>query len=342
LHRLAVSYSMIEVKIKGSKTLIPKSLFEKCLIDGKTLDEICSMYACADTGKKCGVYKLDKFILHLKIKHNISLQEYLIKYYNFDWPKCPIKKEITGYNVIGEGVLISQYKRGAGITKEMSLKFAASCEKMSRERKGAGNPMYGKEAWNKGLDVTDERIKKMADARIGLKMDESSKEKMRQRRRESPLKARHTTPHSPEALEKMRINTARLWAEGVFSKTTSIHLKMREFLKTLELIEAPVEEFQEKYYSIDFALPERKIAIECDGDYYHINPAFFPNGPKDAIQRRNQGRDRAKNTFLTNRGWTILRFWECEINSGIFKEKLLCKLKELNLLKESVSEKPLI
>ncbi len=113
---------------------------------------------------------------------------------------------------------------------------------------------------------------------------------------------------------------------------TSIHLKMRSYLATLALTEAPAEEHQEVYYSIDFAFPEHKVAIECDGDYFHINPAFYPNGPKDAIQRRNEGRDKAKNTFLRNRGWTVIRVWECDINAGTFKDTLLCKLKESGLL----------
>lgn len=308
-------------------------MFNICLIDNLSMSDICKKYTSADINKKSGVYKLNKFAYHLLFVHGISLKDYCKQYLKVEWPLCPAKKVEVGFRITGEGVLIRQFSQG-GVNKETCPAFARGCEKLSRERMGENNPMYGKETWNKGLGLEDERIRRIAEARTGLKMSEESKEKMRQRRKESPLKARHTTPHSSETVEKLRVNTARLWAEGVFSKTTSIHLKMREFLSSLNLVEKPVEEFQDKYYSIDFALPERKIAIECDGDYYHVNPAFFPDGPKDAIQRRNFGRDKAKNTFLTNRGWTILRFWECEINSGIFKEKLICRLKELNLLKD--------
>lgn len=140
-------------------------------------------------------------------------------------------------------------------------------------------------------------------------------------------------PHSPETREKMRVITAGRWAVGGFNKgTTSIHLKMREFLNGLVLKEPFKEEHQVLYYSLDFAFPQAKVAVECDGDYFHINPKFFPNGPKDAIQRRNAGRDRAKNTFLLNRGWTVIRIWECDINAGTYKDSLLCKLKQSGLL----------
>lgn len=116
------------------------------------------------------------------------------------------------------------------------------------------------------------------------------------------------------------------------NERSSIEVKMSQFLTALPLTETPVQQHQIGNFIVDFAFPSAKIAIECDGDYFHINPQFYPDGPKDAIQRRNAGRDRAKNTFLHNRGWIVLRFWECDINAGSFKERLLCELRRLGLL----------
>ena len=82
---------------------------------------------------------------------------------------------------------------------------------------------------------------------------------------------------------------------------------------------------------MDFAFPEYKVGIECDGDYYHVNPIFYPNGPETKMQKRNFGRDKAKNQFLESLGWTILRFWECEINAEVYKDKLVKQLRELGL-----------
>lgn len=319
--------------LPDSKKLIPNHTFNTCLVDNLSLEEICKLYTFKDLGKNGCCYRIDKFIYHLKTKHNISVQEYFIKYHDFDWPKCPIKGNLVGFKIWGKGMVLSRFNKG-GVSKEHCPAFAKACEKFAEERKGAGNPMYGLEAWNSGLtNETDERIRLSSGKRLGRKASEETKNLQSKRRMEHPLKIRHGIPHSKETVEKMRVNTAKLWATGVFNRTTSIHIKMREFLKTLNLKYEWVEEFQVKYFSMDFAFPNVKIAIECQGTYYHIDPRIYPNGPKDAIQRRNFGRDIAKRKVCCDQqGWTIIEVWETEFNDGTFKEQLLCRLKELNLL----------
>lgn len=323
---------MEQIKTEDLMYLIPINMFDKCILDDKTRQWISKEYRREDVTKNKSVYYLEKFAYHLNLFHNISLRDYCINHLKINWNKHK-NGDYQKYRITGQGIEINKYGVG-GCNKDNHAGIRKNSEKMAIERKGSANPMFGAKPWNKGLDRNNPIINKIAEDRTGLKMDESSKERMRQRRKENPLKARHTTKHSDETKAELRKNTARLWAEGRFNRTSSIHIKMREFLETLKLKEKPTEEYQEIYYSIDFAFINVKIAIETDGDYYHINPQFYPDGPKDKIQRRNAGRDKAKNKFLTNRGWTILRYWECEINSGSYKEKLLCKLKELNLLED--------
>ncbi len=322
------------IKTTDSERLIPASYFDVCKIDGKTRLEISKLYRKHEVTTHKSVYYLEKFAHHIKLLENLSLKDYCKKYLEIDWPRCPINGEEVGFKTYGVGLKVSKFN--ATVTREFSPKFNAFCEKMERERVGSGNPMYGKEAWNSGLTAeTDERMRLLAEKGKGRKATEETKKNqslaMFKRLKESgPL---HTMPHSEETKAKMKIHTAKLWATGVFSRKSSIEIKMREFLQTLPLKEEFVEAFQAKYYVIDFALPNAKIAIECDGDFFHINPMFYPNGPENAIQRRNFGRDRAKNKYLGDRGWIVLRYWECDINAGTYKEKLICKLKELNLLK---------
>lgn len=309
--------------------------FKICKADGLSLDEIVKLYTGKDIGKSCAVYKMDKFIHHIKTVHQLSLIEYCEKYLDCVWKTCPITGLKVNY-LIGskDYIKLNNYHDTAILTKKNSELVRNYCQRFSEDRRGSNNPMYGHTPWNKGLGLEHPSIKAIADQRRGTKMSDSSKEKMRQKRAENPLKARHTQPHSDETKEFLRKHTAKLWATGVFSKVTSIHLKMREFLQTLKLKDKISEEHQIDYYSVDFALVSYKIAIECDGDYFHVNPLFYPNGPETATQRRNYGRDRAKNRWLSKQGWTVIRFWECEINAGTYKEKLLCKLRELNLLEE--------
>jgi len=321
------------IKNEDSENLIPIIHFDNCLLDGKTREEISKLYTkdSVRLGKK-SCYYLEKFEHHLKIKFNLTLRQYCKQFINEDWPICPICGKEVGFKIDGKG--LNLYKYATTVTKEHSEKFRISCERISKERMGDGNPMYGKKPWNKGLDLDNPIIRRIAESRRGVPLSEDHKRKLSEARERHPLKARHTTKHSPENIEKFKIINAKKWADGVFNKKTSIEVKMENFLNSLKLKSKFVFQYQVVYFTLDFSFPDAKVGIECDGDYYHVNPVFYPDGPKTEMQRRNFGRDKVKNEFLEKKGWTILRFWECEINSDVFKEKLICKLKELNLLEE--------
>lgn len=323
---------MTIVKTTDSLPYIPISFFEICQEDGKTRTEICKLYKKEEVTTHSSCYFLQKFEYHLK-NLGITLKDYIKKHLQEEWPKCPINGEEVNINQLcGKGVIISRFK--ATVTKETSVNFRNACEKMSKERMGENNPMYGATPWNKNLTAkTNEVIQKMAENALGRVVSEETKEKFREARRLSPIKARHTQKHSPETCERFREITAKRWQNGSFNKETSIHRITREFLQKLNFTENWEEEFNVKYYSLDFAFPESKIAIECQGTFFHIDPRFYPNGPENAIQRRNFGRDKAKRSYLENKGWTLIEIWETEINNGEFKDYLKCKLKKLGVLK---------
>lgn len=65
----------------------------------------------------------------------------------------------------------------------------------------------------------------------------------------------------------------------------------------------PIHQYEEGYYLIDLAFPDQKVAIECDGDYWH---SFL----------KAKQRDKRKNTYLSNRGWQIVRLKECDIRAN--------------------------
>ena len=62
---------------------------------------------------------------------------------------------------------------------------------------------------------------------------------------------------------------------------------------------------------VDFYLPEYRIVIQCDGDYWHNLPG-------------RQDRDRQQDAVLTFNGFNVCRFWEHEINESV--EKCLNKI----------------
>ena len=67
----------------------------------------------------------------------------------------------------------------------------------------------------------------------------------------------------------------------------------------------------------DFAIPEYKIAIECDGDYWHANPRIYDHNALDVRQRNKVQRDKFKKKYLTRRGWLLLSFFESDIKSNL-------------------------
>lgn len=74
---------------------------------------------------------------------------------------------------------------------------------------------------------------------------------------------------------------------------------------------------------IDAFVPSLNLVIECQGDFYHCNPAVFPNGPQGEIQERTADRDRRRFAEFAAAGYTILELWESDINQRGAKALIL-------------------
>lgn len=330
---------MASSKPARSSRLIPIATFATCLADGLTLDQICHLYGRRDVHPDRAApvaYRIEKFVHHLKMVHSMTLIDYCRRYGVYDWPRCPLTGADVGYGVSGKGITLRTYALYAVDTSLPA--HQEHYARMREVRKGAGNPMYGKVAWNAGLTAeTDPRLAEAGAKGAATRGPMSEERRAEQRDRLKALIAErgplHAMPHSAETKELARRNTARLWAQGVFKRTSSIHLKMRTLLQSLPLLQPFVEEHQVKWFAMDFAFPDAKVAIEVQGSYYHVDPRFYPNGPENAMQRRNWGRDIAKRKVCCEQeGWTIIEAWEPEINNCTFTDDIICKLKQSGLL----------
>ena len=71
----------------------------------------------------------------------------------------------------------------------------------------------------------------------------------------------------------------------------------------------------------DIAFTRRKVAVFVDGRFWHGHPEFFTPGKSgaywDAKIARTQERDRIANERLAAEGWTVLRFWDFEIEDDL-------------------------
>ena len=83
-------------------------------------------------------------------------------------------------------------------------------------------------------------------------------------------------------------------------------------------------------YFPDILLTDYDIIIECDGNYWHCNPDIYPI-PINDIQRKVLRTDSIRDKKLMEEGYTVLRFWECDIENNI-EECLQTIRDQVNLL----------
>ena len=131
--------------------------------------------------------------------------------------------------------------------------------------------------------LTEKSLKKMSEATRGIK---------------NPFYNKKHTKQSKIKIREFQINNPN----RVF-KDTSIELKIETELQRRKI------NYQKqvplcKIARVDFYLPEYRIVIQCDGDYWH-------NKPEQKI------RDEQQDKVLTFNGFNVYRFWEHEINNSV-------------------------
>lgn len=103
--------------------------------------------------------------------------------------------------------------------------------------------------------------------------------------------------------EKTWINKYGVRNVGVLSYSpSSIELKIAELLKKHEI--KFLQQYKVGGWAFDLAIPEKRILIECDGDYWHS---------LEIIKLR----DKRKNAWCIENNFKLLRFTETEINDSI-------------------------
>ena len=218
----------------------------------------------------------------------------------------------------------------AGLTKEEH----PSLMKISRDRVGEGNPIHKilgddtkKEAWLQAMR-DGKANSEWLEWRRGKSLEEVHGEEKAKEMREyrsklyyEKAKERGRFPnegnnHSEETKAKISRSVARQIASGEINKTSQVQIKLYEAL----LKRFPNEEWELEwlldFYSLDIAIPAKKLCIEVDGDFWHVNEkqGFTL---KYESQRRALENDKRKNSYLTDAGWHVIRIWESEINEDL-------------------------
>lgn len=110
---------------------------------------------------------------------------------------------------------------------------------------------------------------------------------------------------NPEKVRQSALNARRHSKK----KRSNLHLGFKEIMVRAGLTGFRTEH-EVRWYSIDEARPDIKLAVEVDGCYWHSCPTCGLAGPKGTLQY-----DARKTTYLKSRGWTILRLWGHDIRS---------------------------
>lgn len=161
---------------------------------------------------------------------------------------------------------------------------------LSEMRKGDKNPFYG-------MCHTEEELNKrpsfkgVENPNYGKSHTDASKRIIGEASRE-----RTSTDEGRERMRRQRLNQRNV-------RVSSIEFKMRDILSLhgyFFKIQIPI-----CHVCIpDITIPEKRIIIQCDGDYWHNLPGVSE-------------RDHYQDKVLTENGWRVIRFWEHEINENI-------------------------
>lgn len=171
------------------------------------------------------------------------------------------------------------------------------------------------QAWNKGLtkntdSTVAEMARKISEVKKKMFKNPISKESFRERSSESHKKY---YKNNPVALEKLKEIRSKIIYPRI---DTKIEQALQNALKKKDVLFTTQHPFynNECETRMDIAIPNKKIAIYCDGDYWHNLPNY-------------KQRDQKINLALQNAGWKVLRFWESEINSNV--ENCIKKIEEV-------------
>ena len=109
--------------------------------------------------------------------------------------------------------------------------------------------------------------------------------------------------------------------QHIRSKDTSIEIKLRKALWHEGI------RYRKNYKALpgkpDIAITKYRIAVFCDSSFWHgrdfekKKPVATNHQYWDAKIRRNMERDNEVNQQLRAAGWTVLRFWDIDINKSL-------------------------
>jgi very-short-patch-repair endonuclease len=184
--------------------------------------------------------------------------------------------------------------------------------------------------WNKGLDVSDPRVKDNVDKMLAnpnrggnISKALSGVEKSDEHKRKLVVTA-NMRWSDPKEREKQRFRRLDYFANKQFNTKSKLEEKFEFILSDLGV--TFTQQFRLNGYLYDFYIQHKNLLIEVDGDWYHFNKDIHKK-PLSPIQENTIKNDRIKTNLAKEYGYNLIRFWENDINNN--PENVISTLKVL-------------
>lgn len=278
-------------------------------------------------GRTCYNSEVSNFY-HMKIYGKSVVQILYEK--GIEMPKCPITGSYPSYRLQG-AIVFGKYsptcsaKEIAEFVVANSVSYQEHVERMKVNRKGDGNPMFGRESWNSGLTKENNPIvRKISEDRKGIVFSDATLSKMSASASTRKVHGHTGRKHSEATKSALRSITINRHKRGGYPKTKTVpHNKVKLWIE--EMVGSRFEEeFSFEGFVFDFRV--NNFLIEVQGDFFHCNPNTRHKEPKSAIQKKNVLRDARKKVAVDASNFVLLELWEHDIlnNEEQVKEKILC------------------
>lgn len=270
---------------------------------------------CKLCGFKLSHNKNGLFTSHIIKQHGLTLEEYLlVHYYSKNNLKC-------AYELCSNLVKLRRGKHKKHCSKSCASKgLPLLCVICKRKFDTSTRPHRNTKTCS---DNCTSRLRAESVRKWHLSMLKEEKEahfkkiisktaKTRRSNKTPSWNSGKTGIYSEETIEKIRQSTLKQMEEQTFRKT-NIEIIMEKFLKSNHINYKYSFILQKRQY--DFLLVDYNLIIECDGDYWHANPKFYPNPADWQIERIKN--DHIKNEIAKRNNFKIIRFWEDDIVNNL-------------------------
>lgn len=238
--------------------------------------------------KECGAFQNMISPRHLKACSGVSLKDYVGKF-----PEAPLMSAFTrGRKAKSEGQKEAQ-------SEKLKKRFQTPVGEITRQQISEASKRMQAGPYREQAAAHLTALNKTPEYR------ELRRQQSKERWENGDLREAVEGWHRDN--KELSLEMAKQARRHIKKKRTKLHLEFKERMIEFGLVGFETEH-EVGYYSIDEAIPELKLSVEINGCYWHSCPECKLTGPKGTLTT-----DKSKATYLRNRGWTLLAFWEHEI-----------------------------